>query len=116
MEIWQTVISAFGALGGITTLIGLIVFFNQIKRKKTNEADEGEINNLLGIINALKAQMLSQEERITTLEKLNGIKDTEILLLEKENMIYRRAFNCQIECEKHEDSCPVSNKLKSLTK
>lgn len=116
MELWQTIISTLGALGGLTTLIGLVVFFRQIKRKKTNEADEGEIKNLTDIIDRLQTEVNRQNERITTLEKLNGIKDSEILILEKENMIYKRAINCQIECEKHDGDCPVTKKLNELSK
>lgn len=116
MELWQTIISALGALGGLTTIIGLVVFFKQTKRKKTNEADEGEINNLKIIIESLKSEVERQNIRITTLEELNGTKDREILILEKENIVYKRAINCQPECEFGSEKCPILNKYKTLIK
>lgn len=116
MEFWQVIISALGTLGGLTALVSLIVFFRQVKRKQINDADEGEIKNLSDIIDQLKSEVERQNARITMLEELNGIKDREILSLEKDNIIFKRAYNCQPECEIEESKCPICKKYKLLTK
>lgn len=116
MEIWQIIISLLGALGGATALISLILFFRQVKRKQVNEADEGEIKNLSDIINRLKSEVERQNVRISTLEELNGIKDREIMSLEKENIIQKRAINCQAECKIDSTECPILIKYNVLNK
>lgn len=116
MEIWQIILSTLGTLGGATALISLILFFRQIKRKQINDADEGEIKNLSDIIDRLKSEVQRQNARITTLEELNGIKDKEIVTLEKENVIYKRSVNCQAECELKPERCPILKKYNSLIK
>jgi len=123
MEIWKMIISLFGALGGLTTFIGLIVFFREIKRKKTNEADSGEIENLTKIISEIsKARENDKKERqelitrVETLEKRDLEREKLLIDIERSLNIHKRAVNAQTECfYEKAHTCPVIIKLKELS-
>jgi len=117
------IISLFGALGGLTTFIGLIVFFREIKRKKTNEADSGEIENLTKIISEIsKARENDKKERqelitrVETLEKRDLEREKLLIDIERSLNIHKRAVNAQTECfYEKAHICPVIIKLKELS-
>lgn len=114
MEFWQIITALVGALGGLSAIIMFFVFIKQNKRIKDNEADSGEIENLRSIIEELQKDRDSMRLEIESLKRSYSLSETEKIEIESLNNKYKRAFNCQSECDILPSKCPIIIKYEKL--
>jgi len=116
MEILEIALKVLAIIGGLSTPIFFIIFFKYNKRIKNNEAEKGEIENLSKIISEMKDNQLSMQKQINDLKRDYNFSESEKIVIEKENNIYKRAFNSQVECTIECEKCPILNTFDSLIK
>lgn len=111
----QTLITIIGAVVGAGSLIIFFIFYNLNKRIKKNEADKSEIDNLKSIIESMREDRDGLLHRVEKLEKRDLEREKILIDVERENNIFKRAFNTGKLCEIPINKCPIYIKLNELT-
>lgn len=104
------VITALIGSGGISWLF----YYSQIKRIKSNQADALEIANLTKIIAELRTDRDDLITRVTKLELDEINRKKELVIIERELYIYKRAESAGIKCDISRTLCPIAVELKQL--
>ena len=111
----QTLITIIGAVAGAGSLIIFFIFYNLNKRIKKNEADKSEIDNLKSIIESMREDRDGLLHRVEKLEKRDLERERILVEVERENNIYKRAWNAGKLCEIPIKKCPIYIKFYELT-